>query len=53
MEKRKVFINTAGYSEQDQQQMVDAIRAYEEGKEQPQGRFKIIGTLPKEGQEGA
>lgn len=44
----KVYINKAGYSEEDQKQMMNAIKAFKGGQEQPEGRFKILGVLHKE-----
>lgn len=42
------FTNKAHVTEEDAKQMAKAIEAFKEGKEQPEGRFTIIGELKKE-----
>lgn len=42
------FTDKTPLKEEDAKQMAEAIKAFEEGKEQPRGRFIIIGELGKE-----
>jgi hypothetical protein len=40
--------NPSFMSEKDAKQLSEAIKTYKEDKEQPKGRFIILGTIPKE-----
>lgn len=42
------FTNKAPLTETDAKQMADAIKAFEKGEKQPEGRFVILRELKKE-----